>query len=85
MNRPIHALAAGFAALVLLFAWPGSAGARPGVSSTPDHHVVDLADVPLNRASPLDRYEARREQFFPSLLGLRSPGAQAIRTRHFYI
>ena len=49
----------------------------PGVTN-------DLADIPLNRTGT-DRLTHAKDAFFPSLLGLRSPGVKMIRTKHFYI
>ena len=48
--------------------------------------VRDLSDVPLNRPSPkLDLDDEIVYEFFPSFLGLGSPGARQIRTRYFLI
>lgn len=51
---------------------------------------VDLADTPLNRPSPdkksyFYKTPKAKEHFFPSLLGLYSPGGQMIRTKYFNI
>lgn len=51
---------------------------------------VDIANTPLNRPSPDQKsyyYQTPQttENFFPSLLGLYSPGARMIRTKYFNI
>jgi Tol biopolymer transport system component len=51
---------------------------------------VDIADTPLNRPSPdqknyFFKTPQTTDNFFPSLLGLYSPGGQMIRTKYFNI
>ena len=50
---------------------------------------IDLADTPLNRPAPDQKsyvyWPPPKDAFFPSLLGMRSPGAQMISTRYFNI
>lgn len=48
--------------------------------------ILDLSDVPLNRPnSKLDLDDEMVYEFFPSFLGLGSPGARQIRTKYFLI
>ncbi len=47
--------------------------------------TTDLADIPFNRPEPKHRWEPEKNAFFPSLLGLGTPGARAIRTKYFAI
>jgi len=64
---------------------PGRASAQSGPFGVGIPGVAnDLADIPLNRTGS-DRLTRAKDAFFPSLLGLRSPGVKVIRTKHFYI
>ncbi len=79
---------AAFSILLSLFAHTTQAqqpGLRPARALG-----VDLANTSLNRPSPDQKSYTywtpeTTDEFFPSLLGLRTSGARAIRTKHFNI
>ena len=72
--------------LALAVSWAGAAGAQVGpISSGPSMSPTDLSMVPMNRPTLQQRYLSNKEQFFPSLLGLRGGGIRAIQTQHFII
>jgi Tol biopolymer transport system component len=74
------------AALCILFVgWPSHPDAQYVPRRFKRGPVVDIADVPLNRVLPDYQWDSHERNFFPSLLGLHSPGARAIRTKYFAI
>ncbi|MCZ6632129.1 MAG: hypothetical protein O7G87_01895 [bacterium] len=86
MNRLLHVST--LALMLAFLAQPVQAGPHEPHISIAKQLVVDLADVPLNRPVPDKKnftiYKPI-DEFFPTLLGLRSPGAQAIRTKYFIL
>ena len=80
-NPAILALAP---ALLLLLLLPidGDAQFSRGGKGGP---VTDLADAPFNRPEPNLEWDPPEHPFFPSLLGLRTPGARRIQTKYFSI
>jgi len=70
---------------ILLAGWPTQTEGQYIPRRFKRGPVVDIADVPLNRVLPDYQWDSHERQFFPSLLGLHSPGARAIRTKYFAI
>ena len=70
---------------ILLAGWPAQTEGQYIPRRFKRGPVVDIADVPLNRVLPDYQWDSHERQFFPSLLGLHSPGARAIRTKYFAI